>query len=536
MASLFKRNRPETIPDGSLITEGPDGRIARWKDAKGRSQQAPLNKAGTKVMLPPLKDDPWCIAYDDENGVRRVATAYRDKESSEAMGRRLELEVAQRREGLVDPSRQYANTPISELLDEWIAGMKAARASQMKMHVQRIVTATGASRLQGLDTPRIEKFLKQLRDAGEIGDVTEDEYRASVRAFAKWAVENRRIGFNPVATLKRVKRSHATHRHERRALSLDDLGKLLAAAEERPMRELLTIRHGPKRGELGAVVRPEVMERAKHVGRVRKLVYLLAFWARLRRKEIRTLTWENVRFDAKPYRIQLRRHRTKAKRADSVPIHLQLEEALRSFWHECIDPASPVIDRMPGMRTMKADLKAAGIDYEVDGLFADLHSLGKSFVTACEVHGVGQRATQEMARHADPRMTAGTYTDRKLLPLAAELLKVPAIPTPTADAPATIPLRATGTEGAGPASEVERAAPAQRNSDVTLHFMAAGVTSRAGGQDDNGEVRASAQIERSSRFGIKRHDPAPCGTGSLSEAGEGGRTLDIHVGNVTLYH
>ena len=36
--------------------------------------------------------------------------------------------------------------------------------------------------------------------------------------------------------------------------------------------------------------------------------------------------------------------------------------------------------------------------------------------------------------------------------------------------------------------------------------------------------------------GTKRHDPMPCGTGSLSEAGEGGRTLDIHVGNVTLYH
>ena len=30
--------------------------------------------------------------------------------------------------------------------------------------------------------------------------------------------------------------------------------------------------------------------------------------------------------------------------------------------------------------------------------------------------------------------------------------------------------------------------------------------------------------------------PAPCGTAPLSEAGEGARTLDIHVGNVTLYH
>ena len=34
----------------------------------------------------------------------------------------------------------------------------------------------------------------------------------------------------------------------------------------------------------------------------------------------------------------------------------------------------------------------------------------------------------------------------------------------------------------------------------------------------------------------ERHDPASRDTGSLREAGEGGRTLDIHVGNVTLYH
>jgi hypothetical protein len=37
-------------------------------------------------------------------------------------------------------------------------------------------------------------------------------------------------------------------------------------------------------------------------------------------------------------------------------------------------------------------------------------------------------------------------------------------------------------------------------------------------------------------FDSKRHDPASCDAGSLFEAGEGGRTLDIHVGNVTLYH
>jgi hypothetical protein len=133
-------------------------------------------------------------------------------------------------------------------------------------------------------------------------------------------------------------------------------------------------------------------------------------------------------------------------------------------------------------------------------------------------------------------MTAGTYTDRKLLPLAAELLKGPAIPSPTHGAPTALPLRATGTESADQAVESKRAAPAQRNGDAALRFLAPEVTRSAKGSDDNGDVRASAQIAGTSGFGTKRHDPAPSGTGSLLEAGEGGRTLDIHVGNVTLYH
>ena len=38
------------------------------------------------------------------------------------------------------------------------------------------------------------------------------------------------------------------------------------------------------------------------------------------------------------------------------------------------------------------------------------------------------------------------------------------------------------------------------------------------------------------RLNVKQHDPAPLGAGSLLEAGDRGRTDDIHVGNVTLYH
>jgi integrase len=128
----------------------------------------------------------------------------------------------------------------------------------------------------------------------------------------------------------------------------------------------------------------------------------LAFWTRLRRQEIKSLTWGNVRLDRHPPRIELRGHRTKSKRADAVVISQQLEAALREFWNDGIDAGERVIERMPSMKAFRADLQAARIPYDVDGLFADLHSLGKSFITACSTNNVGQRVAKNRLDTAIP--------------------------------------------------------------------------------------------------------------------------------------
>jgi hypothetical protein len=100
MASLFKRNRHEPFPDGTIVVESKGTRLARWTDDKGKTREAALNSAADRIVLPPAKEDPYYVAYDDANGRRRTVKAYRDKESSEAMGKRLEDAVAKRREGL----------------------------------------------------------------------------------------------------------------------------------------------------------------------------------------------------------------------------------------------------------------------------------------------------------------------------------------------------------------------------------------------------------------------------------------------------
>lgn len=80
------------------------------------------------------------------------------------------------------------------------------------------------------------------------------------------------------------------------------------------------------------------------------------------------------------------------------------------------------------MKALRADLALAGIAYESTHGFADFHSLRVSAATAYARAGMSQRSRQAAMRHADARLTDSVYTDERLLPVAQELSRVPAIP------------------------------------------------------------------------------------------------------------
>ena len=107
--------------------------------------------------------------------------------------------------------------------------------------------------------------------------------------------------------------------------------------------------------------------------------------------------------------------------------------------------------------------------------------------------------------------------DESLLPVADEFSKVPAIPGPDEHAPKAIPLRAMGTDG--------RAANAQQTDPTSGHCLASDGND---GIAQIGEI-GSAQV-------ASAQEKSPGLPGLESKAGERIRTVDIHVGNVTLYH
>lgn len=379
----------------------------------------------------------WIISwFDAEIDKWRHTTGYTDKELSLDKGRRLESESACRKEGRSDPVEEHRLRPIREHLAEFITKIRARNRdecylSQVENRITRIIEGVGAKKLADLDPIQVDRFLMALRIKGRpLSGVTRNEYIGSLKAFTKWAVEARRLDLDPLASLKRTERRAIRFSHPRRALSVQEVARLLNATERRPLLEFQTIRTGKKKGQASAKVHPRVEAKAHRLGRTRRLAYLIAVWAGLRRSEIKALQWGDIDLNGIVARMNLRPETTKSKRADSLVIHPELAAALRASQPENARPTDRVVRTVPGMKTLRADLKLAGIDLGSRSTgFVDFHALRKTLSTVMAAGGMSQRARQAHMRHTDPRLTENTYMDERLLPIATELMQLPPFST-----------------------------------------------------------------------------------------------------------
>ena len=129
-----------------------------------------------------------------------------------------------------------------------------------------------------------------------------------------------------------------------------------------------------------------------------------------------------IHLDNQPPQIRLRSEATKAKRADNLYIHPELQIALRDARPADAKPEDQVVKSVPDMKAFRADLKHAGIeDEDSNGRFVDFHSLRKSLNMLMAAAKVSQRVRQQQMRHSDPRLTELTYVDEILLPVVSEM-------------------------------------------------------------------------------------------------------------------
>jgi len=169
------------------------------------------------------------------------------------------------------------------------------------------------------------------------------------------------------------------------------------------------------------------MQRLLTIAGPRKVVYLTAVYTGLRRSELAALERRDFHLEGEKPFVNVRASTTKNHQQAVIALHPELVDALRL--HVAKLPAGTSIlfaGVMPTMKRFKADLKEADIAFiNTTGHRADFHSLRHTLATNLARAGTAPRVAMEIMRHSDMRLTAKTYTDAGLLPVADAVLKLP---------------------------------------------------------------------------------------------------------------
>jgi integrase len=339
---------------------------------------------------------PWLIEYFDQSGRRRQKSSRTtDRRAAERIAGKVEADVALRREGVVDARHERLadenRKPLAQHVQEYLQhcrarGVTAKLVRDKKMHLEWIMAETRSSRLGDLRLEPVERALGALRELGR-SPRTVNSRRETFRAFGNWCRKTGRVETNPLEFLPKLDESH-DRRRIRRPLTDVELERLLEVAAERG----------------------------------RRVWYLVAVLAGLRRSELAKLTWGSIDVDAGLLTIR----DGKAKREDVVPLHPELLDELKAARPTDAKPTDRVFPTIVTNLTRKLDFKRAGIpEIDEQGRVADLHGLRATLGTRLARAGIAPQVAQRIMRHADYRTTLKHYTVLSLADTTAAMQRLP---------------------------------------------------------------------------------------------------------------
>lgn len=327
--------------------------------------------------------------------IRRVSLGTSDKRVAERRLDEIVCEIERERAGIVAPRlvREAAAKAVLDHLGDALKDMRSRGRSEgyvrkVDSRMRSLVQDCGWHTLQDISA---ESFL-EWRGAAQHAPRTLNHYLDAAQVVLGWLVSTDRLLKNPLAGVQKVDtRGRVTI--ERRAFTDDELHRL------------------------------------RQVSGPRWPIYLTAVHTGLRLNELRSLCWGDVMLGdgmGVP-RIKLRAETTKNRRADVVPLSVDVVEALTTLEAASKNQASRVFrSGMPSHHTFASDLERAEIP-KVDelGRRVDFHALRKTYITNLFRAGVHGRVAMALARHSDGRLTEGVYTDEVALPLAEAVGRLP---------------------------------------------------------------------------------------------------------------
>ena len=359
----------------------------------------------------------WYIELKDHLQTVRRFPAFTDKAASEALGRQIERLVNYRVAGeqpdaalsrwlgqiparmhqrfadigLLDAERASGGKPLAEHLADFRMSLQAkgntpAYVELIISRISKVFKGCGFIYWTDINANRVQRYLAGLHNNGNgISAQTFNHYLTNLKVFSNWMVQNRRASENPLQYLSGLN-VRTDRRHDRRALSVDEIRRLSETTTAQP-------------------------ERFGMTGYERALLYRLAVETGLRANELRTLKVSS--FDLDRCTVTVAAAYSKHRREDILPLRRDTANELRALISGKL-PAAGVFN-MPKLnqvvKMFRMDLEAAGIPYvDESARYADFHSLRHCTASLLASANVHPKTAQAILRHSKVDLTLSRYS------------------------------------------------------------------------------------------------------------------------------
>jgi len=475
MGTVFRKTYTKPIPALSEIFTRKGERFARWRDGKGKKRTAPLTAGRDGLDRIVLTVGTYTAKYRDGQGViREVATGCRDEVAARSILAQLQRQSELVKSNVISVGEDaIAGHQATKLADHFAAYMmhqkakelNATRIANTESRLNRIARDCGLVRLSDLTPTALERWLLE-RQQEDMSAGTRNAYREAWIGFGNWCVTTNRLQTNPMASLPKAN-VKADCRRKRRAMTEEELTRLLDATRRRPVLDAMTIRRGPNKGKAIAKISNESKRRLELLGRERSLIYKTYLLTGLRKSELASITAGQVHIGEPMSYLDLAAADEKNREGSQLPLRHDLAVELDEWIGEkrqslsgdatiaisCQQSAdlsadTPLFNIPTGiLRILNRDLELANIP-KVDerGRTIDIHALRHTFGTHLSKAGVAPRTAQAAMRHSSIDLTMNVYTDPKLLDVQGALERLPELALGVEQATHENVAKATGTD------------------------------------------------------------------------------------------
>ncbi len=508
MGAIYRATYTKPLPADAETVNRKGDRYATWRDKRGRRRTAKITttKSGEKLLI---EAGTYTAKYRDGTGMlRKVSTGCRTRDAAMAVLVELETRADKVRSGkwtaAEDAVLDHQAAPLLLHIEAYLDHLRTKRGkggkpkvsprhiANVEHNLSRIVADCKFKHLRDLNRSSVESWIKrQLEAETPLAARTINAYLAALTAFGNWCVETKRLVSNPLNRPPKLDEK-ADRRRQRRALTDDELQRLLRVARLRPLaeygRETVPLPPAERKGrrtwsrapltldniDMAAVRahetladRPAFITELKRTGLERALIYKTLLLTGLRKGELASLTIGKLDLDLRngpTAYAALDAADEKAGKGADVPLRTDLADDLRGWLADRLEAAraearalgeplparlrqdTPLFNVPAGLiRILDRDLAVAGIPKRDErGRTVDVHAMRHTFGTHLSKGGISPRTAQAAMRHSTLDLTMNTYTAPRLLDVAGAMDVLPSLPL--GEDSATDQAKATGTD------------------------------------------------------------------------------------------